>query len=171
MAEKPLVNRVAKSGLITINLEDYFPKTEIVEFDLKDFLFRELLLREKDFRAAMKEIDWSIYEGKQLAVFCSTDAIIPTWAYQLVVIHATPFASAIYYGGKEELIRQHYYQALGKLNPEDYQDQRIVIKGCSDQPVPVAAYMELTRILRPVAKTIMFGEPCSTVPLYKKPKK
>jgi hypothetical protein len=169
--DKPLVNRVAKSGLITINLEDYFPQSEIVEFDLKDFLFRELLLREKDFRAAMKEIDWSAYEGKQLAVFCSTDAIIPTWAYQLVVVYAEPFADQIYFGGKEELIRQHYYNALAKLNPEDYQDQRIVIKGCSDQPVPVSAYMELTRILRPVAKTIMFGEPCSTVPLYKQPKK
>lgn len=171
MSEKPLVNRVAKSGLITINLEDYYPQAEILELDLKQFLFKELLLKEKDFRAAMKEIDWSQYEGKILALYCSNDAIIPVWAFQLVTVLAAPHAERVMFGNKEQALQQFYYQRLNELNVAQYQDERIIIKGCSNKPVPVVAYMELARRLQPYAKTIMYGEPCSTVPLYKKKRK
>lgn len=164
----PLVNKVAQSGLITINLEDYYPPEEILVLDIKNYLFRELILREKDFREAMKEHDWTQYGGKNLAVYCSTDAIIPTWAYQLVAIQATPYAKMIAFGDAATFVVQHYYRILSELNMEDFRDQRIVIKGCSGKPVPTAAYVELTRLLQPVAKSLMYGEPCSTVPLFKK---
>jgi hypothetical protein len=168
--EKPLVNRVAQSGLITINLEDFYPKEEIMCIDLKDYLFRGLILREKDFREAMSAHDWTQYEGKNLAVFCSADAIIPTWAYQLVAVQAAPFVKMMTQGTVEQFVILHYFRSLAALDVEPYREQRIVVKGCSDKPVPVAAYMELTRILQPVAQSIMFGEPCSTVPIYKKAK-
>jgi hypothetical protein len=169
--EKELVNRVANSGLITINLEEFYPKEEILSFDLKDYLFRGLILREKDFREAMLAHDWTQYEDKNLAVFCSADAIIPTWAYQLVAVYAAPFCKMMMQGNPELFIIQHYMQILGGLNVEQYRDKKIVVKGCSDKAVPTAAYMELTRLLRPLAQSIMFGEPCSTVPLFKKEKK
>jgi len=169
--EKPLVNRVAQSGLITINLEEYFPPEEVLPFDLKDFLFKELLLKEKDFRAAMKAHDWSQYQDKVLAVFCSTDAIIPVWAYMLVTVYATPHAAAVFQGTVEDYYRDAYQRALGAIDPSRYEDERVIIKGCSDKPVPASAYVELTRRLRPHAKSIMYGEACSTVPLYKKPRK
>lgn len=169
--DKPLVNRVANSGLITINLEEFYPNEEIMSLDLKEYLFRGLILKEKDFREAMSAHDWTQYEGKNLAVFCSADAIIPTWAYQLVAVYAAPFAKMMVQGTVEQFVIQHYFSALRSLNCEQYRDQKIVVKGCSDKAVPVAAYMELTRILRPLAHSIMFGEPCSTVPLYKREKK
>lgn len=168
MANKPLVNRVAKSGIITLNLEDYFPKGDIAVFDLKDYLFRGLILREKDFRASVAEHDWSKYQDQHLAIHCSTDAIVPIWAYQLATISAQPYAKGIRFGTPETYIIGHYYEALQALDLEAYRDQRIVIKGCSGRPVPAAAYMELARLLTPVAKRIMYGEPCSMVPLYKK---
>ena len=168
--DKPLVNRVANSTLITINLENYFPKTPIKIFDLKDYLFMELILKEKDFRAALKEHDWTQYEGKVLCVHCSTDAILPTWAFMLVTVYAAPFAENIVQSTKEEYLKLAYQTALSELNPADYKDKRIVIKGCSNKPVPTSAYVELTRKLQPHVKSIMFGEPCSTVPIYKKAK-
>ena len=168
--DKPLVNRVAQSGIITLNLEDYYPSEEIIAFDLKNYLFRALILKEKDFREALKNIDWNTYQGKHLAVFCSTDAIIPIWAYQLVAIHATPFAASIFQGTTDEFLRHYYYTTLANFDATAYQDKRIVIKGCSNKPVPAAAYMELASRLRPVARSIMYGEPCSTVPLYKAPR-
>ncbi len=170
MQDQPLVNRVANSGLITLNLEDYFPKAEIALFDLKDYLFMELILKEKDFREALKAHDWSQYKDKILLVYCSTDAIIPVWAYMLVTTYATPFVQDIYQGQQEEYYRAFYKNALTAIDPADYEDKRIVIKGCSDLPVPAAAYLELTKLLRPHAKSIMYGEPCSTVPIYKKPR-
>lgn len=166
--ETELVNRVAQSGIITFNLEDYYPKGEIIAFDLKDYLFHGLILKEKDFRESLKAHDWTQYTGKNLAVFCSTDAIIPVWAYQLVAIAAEPFANNIVCGTAEEFLIIHYYQTLAQLDYEPYRNQRMVIKGCSNKPVPPAAYTELARRLRPVAASLMYGEPCSTVPLYKK---
>lgn len=168
--EKPLVNRVAASGLITLNLEDFFPQGEIATFDLKDYLFMEMILKEKDFRAALKEHDWTQYEGKNLTVFCSADAIIPVWAYMLVTVYATPFAKNIYQGTPDEFYKIKFQEALNEIEAKDYDEKRIVIKGCSDKPVPPSAYVELTRKLQPFAKSIMYGEPCSTVPIYKKPK-
>ena len=168
--ERPLVNRVANSGIQTINLEAFFPKEEIVVFDLKDYLFMELILKEKDFRAALKEHDWQQYSDKILCVFCSTDAIIPTWAYMLVTSYATPYAVKVVQYNKDTFYQLAYHTALAKLDMTQYQDKRVVIKGCSNKPVPISAYVELTRLLRPVAKSIMYGEPCSTVPIFKKPR-
>ena len=168
--DKPLVNRVAQSSLKTINLEDYFPTGDIESFDLKDYLYMELILKEKDFRAALTEHDWSQYQGKNLAVQCSTDAIIPVWAWMLVVTKAEPFCDQVYMGDAEAFIRHSYVKELSKLELDSYTDQRVVIKGCSEKPVPPSAYLELTKLLRPYAKSIMYGEPCSTVPIYKKRK-
>jgi hypothetical protein len=166
--ETPLVNRVANSGLITINLEDYFPSEPLCLFDLKEYLFHGLILREKDFREAMQAHDWTQYAGKNIALYCSADAIIPHWAYMLVVVYAQPFANYIVQGNEDVFYTVIFREALQKLHVADYTDQRIVIKGCSHKPVPVSAYVELTGLLRPVAKSIMYGEACSTVPLYKK---
>jgi hypothetical protein len=171
MTDKPLVNRVANSTLLTINLEDYFPKTPIKTFDLKDYLFMELILKEKDFRQALKEHDWTQYEGKVLCIFCSNDSIIPTWAFMLVAAHAASYAADIVQSDEETYLTLAYQKVLSDMNPADYENKRIVIKGCSGKPVPVSAYVELTRMLQPFVKAIMFGEPCSTVPIYKKPRK
>lgn len=168
MKDKPLVNRVAKSSLITINLEEYFPTAPIATFDLKDYLFRGLILREKDFRADVAEHDWSQYQDQYLAIHCSADAVIPIWAFQLATISAAPYAKRIVQGDETTLLSVHYYETLQALDLQAYADQRIVIKGCGNKPVPVAAYTELARLLTPVAKKIMYGEPCSMVPLYKK---
>ncbi|MEM1323796.1 MAG: DUF2480 family protein [Bacteroidota bacterium] len=169
--DKPLVNRVAASGLITINLENFFPSEELALFDIKDYLYMELILKEKDFRAALKAHDWSQYEGKSLAIYCSTDAIVPVWAYMLVTAYAEPFAASIFQGDAESFYRVAFYRALEQIDASQYDGKRIVIKGCSDKPVPPAAYVELTRQLRPYAQSIMYGEPCSTVPIFKRPRK
>ena len=165
-----LVNKVAESGLITLNLEEWYPREEILVFDLKDHLFMGLILKEKDFREALKNTDWSIYKYKHVAVTCSADAVIPAWAYMLIATYLTPVAAGVYQGTEPEYRRTIFHERLQQINPTHYQDQRIVVKGCGDLPVGPDAYLEITRILQPVAKSIMYGEPCSTVPIYKKPK-
>ena len=167
--DQPLVNRVANSSLITLDLETFFPEGEVVGFDLKDHLFQGLILKEKDFRDALKEHDWSQYAGKNLAVYCSTDAIIPMWAYMLVASYAAPYALDMVQGSPEQFAEQALLKKIAALDPAEYTDKRLIIKGCSDKEVPPSAYLEITRRLQPVAKTIMFGEPCSTVPVFKKP--
>ena len=164
-----MVNKVAASGLITLKLEEYWPATPRVTFDLKDYLFMELILKEKDFREAIKEHDFAQYSGKTLLVFCSADAIIPAWAYMLVAAAAAPHAADVYQGTEEDFLRDHYRRVIRALDPGEFVDQRIVVKGCGDRDVPAAAYLEIALHLRPVAKSIMFGEPCSTVPVYKQP--
>ncbi|THH39815.1 DUF2480 family protein [Neolewinella litorea] len=164
-----MVNKVAASGLITLKLEDYWPSRPLVSFDLKDYLFQELILKEKDFRDAIKEHDFEQYQDKVLLVFCSADAIIPAWAYMLVAASAAPYAADIYQGTEEEYLRDYYRETIAGFDLADYEGQRIVVKGCGDRPVPPAAYLEVTARLRPVARSIMFGEPCSTVPVYKQP--
>ncbi len=168
MANTPLVNRVVQSGLITLDLEQFYPKGEVLAFDLKPFLFMELILKEKDFREQIDQIDWSQYAGKHLAVHCSTDAIIPMWAYMLVAAKAAPHAAGIIQCTPEQYVELWFLRAVSALPTEQYTDKRIVVKGCSDLPVPPVAYLELTRLLTPVARSIMFGEPCSTVPVFKK---
>ncbi len=165
-----IVNRVANSGLITLDLEEYYHPGERIYFDLKDLLFQGLILKEKDFRAFVKEHDWSQYKDKNVAITCSTDAIIPTWAYMLIAVQLEPYAHLSVSGTLENLEQALFQQALEKINPEDYKGSRIVVKGCSNLPVPTYAYTEIVRLLRPYAASIMYGEPCSTVPLYKKPK-
>lgn len=168
--DKPLVNRVAASSLITLNLEDFFPEEELVIFDLKDYLFKELILKEKEFRAALKEHDWEQYKNKHIAIDCSTDAIIPVWAYMLVAAYAAPFATSVFQGDKETFYKVAFQQALAGLDAKQYDQKRIVIKGCSNKPVPPSAYVELTLKLQPFAQSIMYGEPCSTVPVFKRPR-
>jgi hypothetical protein len=166
--ETPLVNRVAQSSLVTIDLEKFYPEGEIVPFDLKQFLFRELILREKDFREAMKAIDWAQYQGKILAVYCSTDAIIPMWAYMLATVCAAPFAADVVQCPPEQALERLFLKKIAAMDLSAFEGKRLVIKGCSDKPVPAAAYLEMTRRLQPLALSILFGEPCSTVPVYKK---
>ena len=168
--DQPLVNRVAASGLITINLEDFFPKEEVTVFDMKDYLFMELILKEKDFRTALNDHDWSRYQGKNLIVFCSTDAIIPVWAYMLVAAYAEPFANRVFQGDEDTFYKVVFNEAINKIDGAQYEQKRIVIKGCSNKPVPPSAYVELTQKLRPFAQSIMYGEPCSTVPIFKRPR-
>jgi Protein of unknown function (DUF2480) len=165
-----MINRVASSALMTIDLEDLYPKEDLATFDLKDYLFMELILKEKDFREALKIHDWTQYKGKNLAVFCSVDAIIPMWAYMLVATFATPFANEIVQTEPERLPEVIFWKRLSTLNVELFEGKRIVVKGCSDKPVPASAYLEITKKLQPIAQSIMFGEPCSTVPVYKKAK-
>jgi hypothetical protein len=165
-----LINRVANSGLVTLNLENFFPPEEVLQFDLKDYLFMELILKEKEFRQALKEHDWEQYRGKHVVVFCSSDAIIPVWAFMLVGAYAAPVAASVFQGSKEEFYKQAFMQALSRLDVSQHEGARIVIKGCSNKPVPPAAYVELTRLLQPFAQSIMYGEPCSTVPIFKRPR-
>lgn len=166
--EQEIVNKVANSGLITIDLEELVDQRERVALDIKDQLFQGLLLREKDFRNFIVEHQWEQYRDKHVAVFCSTDAILPKWAFMLLAQALQPFAASVVYGSVEQLETILYQQALTGINAEEYRDKRIVIKGCGDKDVPTFAYVELTRILTPVAKSIMYGEPCSTVPVFKR---
>lgn len=165
-----IINKVELSGIVTINLEDLYLQGERVLFDMKDVLFQGLILREKDFREFVKNEDWTKYKDKYVAITCSADAIVPTWAYMLLTISLEPFAKKIVYGNLETLEMVLYNEQLSKLDPSQYTDSRVVIKGCSHVPVPLSAYVEITRLLQPYAKSIMYGEACSTVPLYKKAK-
>lgn len=166
--ETEIINKVASSGLIQFDLEEIRPQGERVFFDLKPLLFQELVVKEKDFRAFLASHDWSQYQDKYVAVGCSNDAIIPTWAYMLVTIYLKPFAKLIVEGTLEELEKQLFMQAIDALEEETFRDGKIVVKGCSKESVPVAAYIHLTAKLQPIAKSLFFGEPCSTVPLFKK---
>lgn len=165
-----LINRVANSPLQNINLESFYPTQEMVVFDIKDYLFMELILKERDFRKALKEHDWSQYQNKIVLIICSADAIIPMWAGMLITSYASEYASDIFMGSQEEYLKYHYKKVIENLDTSTYENGMLVIKGCSDKPVPASAYVSLTQKLQPVSKSIMFGEPCSTVPVYKKKK-
>jgi hypothetical protein len=164
------VNKVAESGLITIDLAEYYPKGTIIVFDLKEYLFMGLILKEKDFRAALQTIAWENYTNAHVAITCSADAIIPVWAYMLVASNLQPFAADIVFGDEQKLICTLLLKNIDAINGEEYTDQRIVVKGCGEVEIPETAYVEITAKLRPFVKSIMYGEPCSTVPVYKKQK-
>ena len=163
-----IVNKVAQSGLITLNLEDFLPAGELVTFDLKDYLFMELILKEKDFREALKNLDWSVYQNKNVAVACTADAIIPSWAYMLIASYLQPVAKEIYVGTEDEMRKHLLLKNISAIAADQFGDQRVVIKGCGDVQIDAYAYAEITKVLVPVVKTIMYGEPCSTVPVFKK---
>lgn len=169
--ESPLINRVAQSSLITLKLEDYLPDTPIAFFDLKDYLFKELMLKEKDFRQALKAHDWSQYQDKVLLVHCSSKAIIPMWASMLIAAHAQPFAKELYYGSEADYLGHKITAQIEQIDPATYQDALLIVKGCADHPIPPLVYLKITEKLRPVVKSLMFGEPCSTVPIFKRPRK
>lgn len=165
---EPIVNKVAESGIISLDLETFFTKEKIMVFDLKDYLFMGLILKEKDFRAALQTTVWEKYKDSYVAVTCSADAIIPMWANMLVAVYLTPMVKGVYFGTEASVKEQLLLKALDSVKGVDYTDQRVVVKGCGEDPVPASAYVKITSLLRPYAKSIMYGEPCSTVPLYKK---
>lgn len=165
---EPFVNKVAESGLISIDLEQWYPKGETAIFDLKEYLFMGMILKEKDFREALKATDWTIYQDKSVAITCSADAIIPVWAYMLVAANLQPYAKDIVMGDEKELHKTLFLKNLAAIDINEYTDKRVVIKGCGETPIAEYVYMEITKLLRPVVKSIMYGEPCSTVPVYKK---
>lgn len=167
MAEA-LVNKVAESGLISFDLEEYYPKQPIKVFDLKDHLFMGLILKEKDFRAALQSTDWEQYKDANVAITCSADAIIPMWAYMLVASYLQPLAANVVFGDEKKLVGTLLLKNLESVKGEEYTDKRVVVKGCGEVDIPETAYVEITNKLRPFAKSIMYGEPCSTVPIYKK---
>lgn len=162
-----IVNKVAQSGIVTIDPGEWFPEGDRVAFDICPLLFEGLLLREKDFREYIRNHDWSQYRGKHLALFCSSEAIIPRWAWMLLASALQPYAATLVFGNLETLEAVLFRKVIEQIDPETYRGQRVVVKGCGDREVPVEAYMELTRKLQPVVKSIMYGEPCSTVPVYK----
>ena len=170
MAEKEIVNKVAQSGIVSLDLEDLIPEREEAFIDIKDQLFHGLMLKEKDFRAWVKEHNWTAYQNKDVAIYCSADAVVPTWAYMLVSSALQQSATGVFFTTPENLNAMVVERALSQINAEDYTDKRIVIKGCGDRAISNHAYVLLTSKLVRVAKTVMFGEPCSTVPVYKKRK-
>lgn len=163
-----LNNKVSESGLISLDLAGFIPENEIVLFDIKPFLYMELILKEKDFRASLATIDWLQYKDKIVGIYCSTDAIIPMWANMLIASSLSLYTKAIYFGDLNKVREQVVLDNISMVNALDYLDQRVVIKGCGETPIAESAYIAITQKLRPTVKSIMYGEPCSTVPVYKK---
>lgn len=161
-----IVNKVAQSGIITLDLAELRPRGARVEMDIAEQLWQGIALREKDFRTWVKDYDWSSLQDAHLAVYCSVDAIIPSWAYMLIASHAEPYVATLVYGNLTALEAQLFREAIATMEVSEYENQRIMLKGCGAE-VPTSAYLELSARLRPVVKSLMFGEPCSAVPVYK----
>jgi hypothetical protein len=162
-----IVNKISQSALVTLDLEKYFPEEKIALFDLKSYLFMELILKEKDFRLALQNTDWNQFKDQIVGVYCSSDAIIPLWAYMLVASYLEPVAKDVIQGDEQAVLREVLLKKIGAIDPDQFRDKRVVVKGCGEKPIGAFAYLEITRLLRPVVKSIMYGEPCSTVPIYK----
>ncbi|WP_250433355.1 DUF2480 family protein [Hanstruepera flava] len=163
-----IINRVANSKLVTLDLEDYYPSGERVLFDISNWLYEGIVLREIDFRTHVKNYDWSPYQNKYVAVYCSTDAIIPAWAYMLISIALQPYSKLTVVGNLETLETVIYQDIINHLDMSDFKDKPVIIKGCSKKPVPLNAYNMISSKLKPIAKSVMFGEACSNVPLFKR---
>lgn len=161
-------NKIVESGIITLDLEKFFPEHEVVLFDIKDYLFMQMILKEKDFREALKTHNWDQYQNKNVGIVCTADAIIPLWAYMLITTYLQPVANFVGVGDKEEIQKRLMLKRISEINTADFADARVVIKGCGDLNISDYAYAEMTRLLLPVVKSIMYGEPCSTVPVYKR---
>ncbi len=165
-----IINRVANSKLVTLDLEDYYPSGKRVLFDIKDWLFEGFVLREKDFRQHVSDYDWSQHKDEYVALTCSTDAIIPGWAYMLLSINLDAYTKKVIVGDLEQLETSVYQDIIHKLDVSEFEGKPIIIKGCSNKPVPQNAYIMLSNKLKPIARSIMYGEACSSVPLYKNKK-
>jgi len=166
--QENIVNKVAQSGLLTFDLATLKSTAETVVYDIKENLFQGLILREKDFRAFVKDHDWSIYTGKNVLITCTADAIVPTWAYMLLANKLEPYAREIFFGSEETLEDILFERALANLDMGRFKDQRVVVKGCGDIKIPTSAFITFTQKLSKVAKSVMYGEPCSTVPIFKR---
>jgi hypothetical protein len=163
-----IVNKVALSSLETVDLENFYPKEEIKILDLKPFLFMELIIKEKEFRDMLQKTDWSVYQDKIVAITCSVDSVIPMWAYMLLASCLQPYAADIVIGDEKAALRQVVLRRMQEADMNEFRDKRVVVKGCGDKSIDDFAFLEITRKLRPLAKSIMYGEPCSTVPVFKK---
>jgi hypothetical protein len=168
--EDLIVNKVAESGIITIDLEDFYPNQDIIGIDMKDWLFMEMLLKEKPFRESLKNNDWSAYQGKSVALYCSTDAIIPRWAYMLLATYLTPIAADVFIGTPDQMAMQLTENQVNLLDITPYQDKRVILKGCGKKDINAAVYFAMTKRLLPHVQSIMYGEACSSVPVYKRKK-
>lgn len=167
--EGEIVNRIAQSPIVTFKLEAYYTPGERVLIDLKDQLFQGMILREKDLREHVKTHDWSQYQGKFVAITCSADAIVQTWAFMLLAVKLEPYAAHITFGTLADLERELFLKQLDTVDFSEFEGRPVVVKGCSDIDVPTSVYVEATRRIKPYAKKLSYGEPCSTVPLYKRP--
>jgi hypothetical protein len=165
-----IINRVANSSLVTFDLETLYTPGDRVVYDIKDHLFQGLILREKDFREHVKNNLWSGYQDKLVSIVCTADAIVPTWAYMLLAVALKPFARRVFFGSMEEMERELFHEKLLSVDWRQYEGVKVVVKGCSDVQVPVSAYVEATSQLAAVASSVMYGEPCSTVPIFKSSK-
>jgi len=163
-----IINKVEQSGLKTLELDSFLQGYQWLLFDVKNHLYEELVLKEKDFRAFVKEHDWKQYEGKVLGIYCSNDAIIPMWAFMLISSAAAPYAENIIYGNEEQIKIELINNTISNLNTDEYKDERVIVKGCSSVNLPEQSYINITKKLHPHVKSLMFGEACSTVPIYKK---
>lgn len=166
--EGEIKNRVANSKLITIDLEELYPPGKRVILDISPWLYEGIILREKDFRASIKNHDWTQYADCYVAINCSSEAIIPAWAFTLVAVQLSPIVKKVCKGSLNDLETILYSEIISNINFDTYEDKPIIIKGCSNKPVPENAYLLLVQKLLPIAKSIMYGEACSSVPLFKK---
>jgi len=169
--DEKIINRVAKSELITLDLSDYAPSKEIIELDLKQFLFDGIALKEKDFRQLLKEFNFNNYKHKAVAVFCSSDCVIPMWAYMLVTSLIRGVTSEIFFGEKNLVFQQLFLQNIENITASDFQNKKVIIKGCANIPLSEDLYIAITKKINPFVNSLMFGEACSAVPIYKKRKK
>jgi len=163
-----IVNKVANSGLITIDLSTYFPKLEVLELDIKDFLFEGIVLKEKIFRATLKEFDFIKYKDKIVALFCSSDAIIPMWSYMLISSYLNPICFHVYFGTKENVIQKLILKNINSIDENEFLNKKVIVKGCASMPISEALYVAITQKLQNHVASLMFGEACSAVPIYKK---
>lgn len=166
--QENIINKVAQSGLVTVDLADYVPTAPIIVYDIKDNLFHGLILREKDFRDFVKQNDWSSYQDQHVTITCSADAIVPTWAYMILANKLSAYAKSLHFGTESNALNELFTEAINKIDYTAFIDQRVVVKGCGDTFIPEGAFVAFTAQLTKVAKSIMYGEPCSTVPVYKR---
>lgn len=167
-SEKEIINKVASSGLVLLELDAFLPEFEITPLDIAPQLWQGMVLREKDFRTWVKEHDWSTYSGKHVAVYCSADAIIQHWAWMLLATSLAPIAAAVHFGTPQDWVNATVLKAIDALDVESYRDARVIVKGCGKVELDYAAYGAVSIKLLPVVKTLMYGEPCSTVPVWKR---
>lgn len=167
MTTNEIKNRVADSGIVNVDLSDYAPKENILELDLKQFLFDGLVLKEKEFRVALKEFDFNKYDGKVVAVFCGANVIVPMWAYMLITTYLNNANAKIYFGNKNKVTQAIIKENIDSINVDDYKEKRVIVNGCSNIKLSEGLYIAITKKLQKNVKSLMFGEACSAVPIFK----